>query len=58
MTDTDSLHMAAMEKENLELWKLLQEVRPILRAAIFTDYKDTKNANELYNRIVKKVGKE
>ncbi|MCR4794238.1 MAG: hypothetical protein K5898_03525 [Ruminococcus sp.] len=58
MTDTDMLHMAAMEKENMELWKLLRETLPVLRAAIFTDYKDTSKANELYDRIVKKVGKE
>lgn len=58
MTDTDMLHMAAMEKENMELWKLLRETLPVLRAAIFTDYKDTSKANELYDRIVKKVGRE
>lgn len=58
MTDTDMLHMAAMEKENMELWKLLRETLPVLRAAIFTDFKDTAKANELYDKIVKKVGKE
>lgn len=58
MTDTDMLHMAAMEKENMELWKLLRETLPVLRAAIFTDFKDTAKANELYDRIVKKVGRE
>ena len=58
MNDTDTLHMAAMEKENMELWKLLRDTLPVLRTANFTDYKDTKNANELYDRIVKKVGKE
>ena len=40
MTDTDMLHMAALEKENMELWKLLQETRPVLRAAFFVNYKD------------------
>lgn len=58
MSDTDMLHMAAMEKENMELWKLLQETRPILRAAFFANYKDQNKANELYDKIVKKVGKE
>lgn len=58
MSDTDMLHMAALEKESLEMWKLLRETLPVLRAAIFTDYKDTSKANELYDRIVKKVGKE
>lgn len=58
MTDTDMLHMAAMEKENMELWKLLQETRPVLRAAFFANYKDQNKANELYDRITAKVGKE
>ena len=58
MTDTDMLHMAAMEKENMELRKLLREARPILRAAFFANYKDQNKANELYDKIVKKVGKE
>lgn len=54
MTDTDMLHMAALEKENMELRKLLRKTLPVLRAAIFTDYKDTSKADELYDRIVKK----
>jgi hypothetical protein len=58
MTDTDMLYMASLEKESLEMWKLLRETLPVLRVAIFTDYKDTSKANELYDRIVKKVGKE
>lgn len=53
MSDTDVLHMAAMEKENMELWKLLQETRPVLRAAFFANYKDQNKANELYDKIVK-----
>lgn len=58
MTDTDMLHMAAMEKENLELWKLLRESLPILRRAFFAHHDDTKKANELYDRITEKVGEE
>lgn len=58
MSDTDMLHMAALETEYLELWKLLRETLPVLRTAIFTDFKDTAKANELYDRIVKKVGRE
>ena len=58
MTDTDMLHMAALEKENMELWKLLQETRPVLRAAFFVNYKDQNKANDLYDKIVKKVGTE
>lgn len=58
MTDTDMLHMAALENENLELWKLLRETLPVLRRAFFAHKDDTKRANELYDKITKKVGKE
>ena len=37
---------------------LLRETRPVLRAAIFVNYKDTNKANEIYDRITKLVGKE
>lgn len=58
MTDTDMLHMAAMEKENLELWKLLRETLPVLRAAFFANHSEANRANELYDKITKTVGKE
>lgn len=58
MTDTDMLHMAALEKESLEMWKLLRETLPVLRRAFFANFKDQNTANELYDRITKKVGKE
>lgn len=58
MTDTDMLHMAALEKESLEMWKLLRETLPVLKIAFFADKDDTKKADELYDRIVKKVGRE
>lgn len=58
MSDTDLLHMAALENENLELWKLLRETLPVLKRAFFANYKDQNKANELYDRITKKVGKE
>lgn len=58
MSDTDMLHMAAMEKENMELWKLLRETLPVLKRAFFAHHDDTKKANELYDRITAKVGKE
>lgn len=38
-----------------ELRQLLQEVLPILRAAIFVNYVQTKAADELYDRIKKAV---
>lgn len=65
MTDTDMMYMAAQEKriEELEeemkkVKELLRETRPVLRRAFFANYKDTDKANELYDRIVKIVGKE
>ena len=42
--------------ENYEAKKLLRESLPILRGAIFVNYKDTNAANELYDRIIKAVG--
>lgn len=56
MSDTDMLHMAALENENFELWKLLRETQPILGRAFFAHHEDTKKANELYDRITAKVG--
>ena len=41
-----------------ELEDILRETRPVLRSAIFVDYKDTNKANELYDKITKIVGKE
>ncbi len=41
-----------------KLEDLLRETRPVLRAAIFVNYKDTNKANEIYDRIINLVGKE
>lgn len=41
-----------------KLEDLLRETRPVLRAAIFVDYKDNNKANAIYDRITKAVGKE
>ena len=41
--------------ENYEAKKLLRESLPILRGAIFVNYKNTNAANELYDRIIKAV---
>lgn len=38
-----------------ELRQLLREVLPILRAAIFVNYVQTKAADELYDKIKKAV---
>lgn len=56
MSDTDMLHMAALETENFELWKLLREALPVLKIAFFANKDDTKKADELYDRITAKVG--
>lgn len=58
MSDTDMLHLSAMEVENMKLWNLLKETQPILRVAFFAHHEQTAKANELYDRIVKIVGKE
>ena len=39
-----------------EYEKLLREVLPLLRAAIFVSYVHCKKADKLYNRIRKAVG--
>ena len=57
MTDTDMLYMAAVTKENEELKLLLRKTLPVLHAAIFVNYKETRKADELYDEIVKTVGK-
>ena len=58
MTDTDMLHMAAMETKNMELHLLLRELQPVLRRAFFANFNDQKKADELYDKITKVVGKE
>ena len=57
MTDTDMLYMAAVTKENEELKQLLRKTLPVLRAAIFVNYKETRKADGLYDEIVKIVGR-
>lgn len=58
MSDTDILYMAALEKENMELWKLLREIRPNLRRAFYANYEDQDKADELIDKIDKMIGKE
>ncbi|MBR1823297.1 MAG: hypothetical protein IJ779_03570 [Ruminococcus sp.] len=41
-----------------KLEDILRETRPVLRAAIFVNYKDNNKANEIYDRITEVVGKE
>ena len=58
MSDTDMLHLSAMEAENMKLWNLLKETQPVLRAAFFANYKDQDKADELIDKISKVIGKE
>ena len=41
-----------------KLEDILRDARPVLKAAIFVNYKETSKANEIYDRIAKAVGKE
>ena len=41
-----------------KLENILRDARPVLKTAIFANYKDTNKANAIYDRIVKIVGKE
>lgn len=41
-----------------KLENILRDARPVLKAAIFVNYKDTNKANEVYDRITEIVGKE
>lgn len=41
-----------------KLENILRDARPVLKTAIFVNYKETNKANEIYDRIAKAVGKE
>lgn len=58
MSDTDMLHLSAIEAENMKLWNLLKETQPILRAAFFASYKYQDKADELIDKISKVIGEE
>jgi len=47
-----------LESKNKGYYELLRKVQPVLRAAFFAHYEQTNNANELYDKITKIVGKE
>ena len=40
-----------------KLENILRDARPVLKAAIFVNYKDTNKANEIYDRITEVVGR-
>lgn len=60
MSEADRLikEKGQLLKANEEMKQLLCELRPILRKAFFAHYEPQNKADELYDRIVKIVGKE
>lgn len=60
MSEADRLikEKGQLLKTNEEMKQLLYELRPILRKAFFAHYELQNKADELYDRIVKIVGKE
>ena len=60
MSEADRLikEKGQLLKTNEEMKQLLYELRPILRKAFFAHYEPQNKADELYDRIVKIVGKE
>lgn len=58
MTDTDLLHMAALEAKLSEAEKMLAELTKLLHHAILVNYKDIESAEELQREIRKFLGEE
>ena len=58
MTDTDMLHMAALEKKVEQQEQLLRESLPILRRAFFANYQDQDKCDELRDKIRNFLGEE
>lgn len=63
MSDTDMLYMASLQKrldaseeENRKLKELLRDIQPLITRALYVNYKQTKAADEVYDRIVKALG--
>jgi hypothetical protein len=55
MTEQTEQKILGAARQADELRQLLREVLPILRAAIFVNYEQTKAADELYDKIMKAV---
>lgn len=51
MTDTDMLHMAALEAKLSEAEKLLAKLTKLLHHAILVNHNDIKSADELQRKI-------
>lgn len=58
MTDTDLLHMAALETKLTEAEKMLDQLDVLLHHAILVNYNDIKSADELQREIRKFLGEE
>lgn len=58
MTDTDLLHMAALEAKLTEAEKMLAKLTKLLHHAILVNYKDIESAEELQREIRKFLGEE
>jgi len=63
MSDTYMLYMASLQKrldaadeENRKLKELLRDIQPLITGALYVNYKQTKAADEVYDRIVKALG--
>lgn len=51
MTDTDLLHMAALESKLTEAEKMLDQADVLLHHSILVNYNDIKSADELQRKI-------
>lgn len=58
MTDTDLLHMAALEARLTEAEKMLDRADVLLHHAILVNHNDTKSACELQREIRNFLGEE
>lgn len=58
MTDTDLLHMAALEARLTEAEKMLDRADVLLHHAIFVNHNDIKSADELQCKIRNFLGEE
>lgn len=56
MTDTDLLHMAALEAKLTEAEKMLDQADTLLGRAILVNYIDIKSADELQRKIITFLG--
>ena len=58
MTDTDKLHMAALEAKLSEAEEMLDRADVLLHHAILVNHNDIKSADELQHKIRNFLGEE